>query len=234
MAKDPAFLFYPGDWLGGTMTFSRAQKGAYMDLLMAQFSQIALTIEDIKQVLGTDFWMWETKLKFKFETEANSLYFNRKLRTEITRRQLYTASRKTNRTYEKDMSDHMTSHMETGNGIENGDKKRNVFIPPTLEEVKSYCLDRKNGVDFQKWHDFYTGKGWMVGKNKMKDWQAAVRTWESNKNSQETFKKRPAFFLITEYRGLKWEKQRIKDELYNKGYSEFEIEEGFHQSEKDK
>ncbi|MHA2039809.1 MAG: hypothetical protein ACW98X_25615, partial [Promethearchaeota archaeon] len=38
MAKDPAFLFYPGDWLGGTMLFSRAHKGAYMDLLMAQFN----------------------------------------------------------------------------------------------------------------------------------------------------------------------------------------------------
>lgn len=52
------------------------------------------------------------------------------------------------------------------------------FVPPTLDEVKSYCEDRNNGVDAGKWYDFYSSKGWMIGKNKMKDWKAAVRTWE--------------------------------------------------------
>lgn len=57
-------------------------------------------------------------------------------------------------------------------------KKNNIFIPPTLEEVTSYCKERNNSVDPQKWYDFYSAKGWMIGKNKMKDWKAAVRTWE--------------------------------------------------------
>ena len=52
------------------------------------------------------------------------------------------------------------------------------FAPPTLEEVKAYCQERHNKVDAEKFVDFYESKGWMVGKNKMKDWQAAVRTWE--------------------------------------------------------
>lgn len=52
------------------------------------------------------------------------------------------------------------------------------FIPPTLEQVQAYCLERNNLVDPNKWFDFYQSKGWMVGKNKMKDWKAAVRTWE--------------------------------------------------------
>ena len=52
------------------------------------------------------------------------------------------------------------------------------FAPPTTEEVKAYCEERGNKVDPQKFVDFYTMKGWMVGKNKMKDWKAAVRTWE--------------------------------------------------------
>lgn len=52
------------------------------------------------------------------------------------------------------------------------------FIPPTIDEVKSYCQERNNNVDPEKWHDFYTAKNWMIGKNKMKDWKAAVRTWE--------------------------------------------------------
>ena len=55
------------------------------------------------------------------------------------------------------------------------------FNPPTREEVKDYCVERKNSVDWNKWYDHYTANGWMIGKTKMKSWQAAVRTWE-NKN----------------------------------------------------
>lgn len=59
-------------------------------------------------------------------------------------------------------------------------KKAAAFVPPTLEEVKEYCLNRGNGVDAQRFIDFYTARGWMLGKNKMKDWRAAVRTWEKS------------------------------------------------------
>lgn len=58
---------------------------------------------------------------------------------------------------------------------------RGKFTPPTLEEVEAYCKERDRGVNPSKWFDFYTSKGWMVGKNKMKDWKAAVRTWEEEK-----------------------------------------------------
>ena len=53
-----------------------------------------------------------------------------------------------------------------------------IFKPPTLEEVEAYCRERGNAVDAGKWWDFYASKGWLVGKAKMKDWKAAVRTWE--------------------------------------------------------
>lgn len=56
--------------------------------------------------------------------------------------------------------------------------KATRFTPPTLEEVTAYCQERSNNVDPQRFIDFYESKGWMVGKNKMKDWKAAVRTWE--------------------------------------------------------
>lgn len=55
-------------------------------------------------------------------------------------------------------------------------------IPPTLEAVREYCKERRNSVDPEKFYDFYASKGWMVGKNKMKDWKAAVRTWERSRN----------------------------------------------------
>lgn len=61
--------------------------------------------------------------------------------------------------------------------------KRTVFVPPTLDEVKAYCKERNNGVDPDKWYDFYLSKDFMVGKNKMRDWRASVRTWEQKKMS---------------------------------------------------
>lgn len=51
---------------------------------------------------------------------------------------------------------------------------------PTLEEVAAYCQERGNNVDPQAWLDYYTSNGWKVGRNPMKDWKAAVRTWERN------------------------------------------------------
>lgn len=53
-----------------------------------------------------------------------------------------------------------------------------IFIPPAVEDVRAYCTERGNSVDPQSFVDFYESKGWMIGKNKMKDWKAAVRTWE--------------------------------------------------------
>lgn len=57
-------------------------------------------------------------------------------------------------------------------------KKRGTFVPPSLQEVSDYCRLRGNQVNAQTFLDFYVAKGWVVGKNKMVDWQAAVRTWE--------------------------------------------------------
>lgn len=58
--------------------------------------------------------------------------------------------------------------------------KDRVNIPPTLEEVSAYCEERHNNIDPQVFIDFYESKGWMVGKNKMKDWKACIRTWEKS------------------------------------------------------
>ena len=58
-------------------------------------------------------------------------------------------------------------------------KSRVVFKAPTLDEVAKYCRSRNNGVDPQRFVDHYQAVAWKVGKNPMKDWKAAVRTWES-------------------------------------------------------
>lgn len=88
------------------------------------------------------------------------------------------------------------SSLDTQDSIELGEvplgKKRYVggeppraarFTPPTIEEVKAYCRERENNVDAERFIDFYASKGWKIGKNAMKDWRAAVRTWERNSSA---------------------------------------------------
>lgn len=78
------------------------------------------------------------------------------------------------------------SPLEGGTEEEEEPKKRSRFTPPSVDEVRGYCEERKNGIDAQAFVDFYESKGWFVGKNKMKDWKAAVRTWERNRTGNKT------------------------------------------------
>ena len=71
------------------------------------------------------------------------------------------------------------------NPKENGARAR--FTPPTLQEVTAYCQERGNNVDPQRFVDFYEAKGWKVGNTPMKDWKAAVRTWEQRDRNGPTF-----------------------------------------------
>lgn len=57
-------------------------------------------------------------------------------------------------------------------------KTSTPFVKPTVEEIDAYCAERKNGLSGQAIFDHYEANGWMVGRVKMKDWKAAVRTWE--------------------------------------------------------
>lgn len=62
------------------------------------------------------------------------------------------------------------------------ENKPKRFVPPLIEEIKAYCLERKNKIDPESFFDFYQSKGWKIGSNPMKDWKAAVRTWEKRDN----------------------------------------------------
>lgn len=66
------------------------------------------------------------------------------------------------------------------------DKNNNIgkFQKPSIEDIKSYCNERKNTVDAEKFYNYYESNGWKVGKNPMKDWKAAIRTWEQNSYSK--------------------------------------------------
>ena len=67
--------------------------------------------------------------------------------------------------------------------------KKALFKKPKLDEVKNYCILRKNNIDAEAFIDFYESKNFMIGKNKMKDWKAAVRTWERREIKKSTMSK---------------------------------------------
>lgn len=87
---------------------------------------------------------------------------------------------------ERQSNDSLTTASEEREEIK---ERRNIkkivrFAPPSLEEVKAYCQERNNGIDPESFIDFYSSKGWKVGNQPMKDWQAAIRTWERRHNEK--------------------------------------------------
>lgn len=75
---------------------------------------------------------------------------------------------------------------------------RHRFVPPTVDEVRAYCAEKGYPIDPERFVDFYSSKGWMVGKNKMQDWRAAVRTWSRKEQAtNETTESEPLWTVGT-------------------------------------
>jgi uncharacterized protein YdaU (DUF1376 family) len=114
MSKDPAFLFYPNDYIGGTMGMTFEEKGAYIELLMLQFNRGHMTSHMIGQTVGQ---LWD-KIHDKFIKDDKGFYYNQRLDIEIENRKAYVSSRYNNlkgtNQYSK-IKGHMTSHMENEN-----------------------------------------------------------------------------------------------------------------------
>jgi uncharacterized protein YdaU (DUF1376 family) len=131
MAKDPAFLFYPNDWIGGTMGMTFEEKGAYIEVLMMQFNRGHMSGHMIGQVIGQ---LWD-KIKDKFTQDEKGLWYNVRLENEQKLRKAFTESRRNNingtNQYTKKQG-HMTSHMENEN--ENENINENII----KEEVKKF------------------------------------------------------------------------------------------------
>lgn len=126
--KDPAFLFYPGDWMGGTQWMTFEQKGCYMELLILQFNTGKFTESQAKQVLSICFDVACILLKQKFVFDGE-FYFNERLKTEIDKRKIYTESRRINGLTPKNSNKHMHKHME--------DENRNEVYSILLNKVLS-------------------------------------------------------------------------------------------------
>lgn len=168
MGKDPACLWYWGDWNGGTFTMSRACKGAYMDLLFAQFNNGHLSLDEIKTVLASDFGsMWPT-LQKKFVKGDNGLYYNNKLREESIKRKKFTKSRRIN----SGIEEHMPEHMENVNEVLNELLRKEQEFIFSVGEFTEYPEEMRK--DFCR---YWTEKNKTGRKMRFE----AEKTWETSK-----------------------------------------------------
>ena len=81
-----------------------------------------------------------------------------------------------NSSIKQKLTDNTNININNNNLTDSNKKER--FKNPSIDQIKSYCKDRNNNIDAEAFIDFYESKDWKIGKNKMKDWKAAVRTWE--------------------------------------------------------
>jgi len=171
MAKDPAFLFYPNDWIGGTMGMTFEEKGAYIELLMTQFNRGHMTTHMIGQVVGQN---WD-KIKDKFKKDKDGLWYNERLDIEKENRQNYTKSRNNNRygnnQYTEDndkkpkkKKGHMTSH--TGGHMEDEDVN-NITSINTLNTNSISIKKEYNTVTDSKDSNWETDKNIFISDEQM-------------------------------------------------------------------
>lgn len=196
MGKDPAFLFYPNDWLGGTIGMTFEEKGAYIELLMMQFNRGHMTEHMIGQVVGQN---WNT-LKSKFIQDENGLWYNVRLEEEKNKRQAYTESRRNNKSgsnqYTKKeqkegghMTKHMIPHMENENEDVNKDiilnKKETKKIEKNIPSISEFSDYAKTIIQDFKSYEFsienkynaWIEAGWKDGNGKK------IVNWKSKLNN---------------------------------------------------
>ena len=111
----------------------------------------------------TDGWFFNTEANIEKDTTLNP-YHQRKCIKKLKEKGLIEIKRK-------------------------GIPAKQYFKKPGLLEVKNYCILRKNNIDAEAFIAFYESKGWMIGKNKMKDWKQAVITWEKRNYKKPTMSK---------------------------------------------
>lgn len=119
---------------------------------------IACILKELENIKSTDFHNYINNLFIEYEYSINTVYI-----------QKHNKNKNKEQEEEKEYKEEIT-------------KK---FKKPTLEEIQSYCLERKNNVDAEKFFNYYESVDWHIGKNKMKNWQACVRNWEKNTRSNK-------------------------------------------------
>lgn len=193
MAKDPAFLFYPNDYLGGTLGMTFEEKGAYIELLMVQFNRGHMTTHMLGQIVGQ---IWE-KIKDKFVQDENGLWYNERLEQEQNKRKAYSDSRRnnilgTNQHTKKEVykDAHMTSHMENENIVIILNKRIEEFktsLFPFTKKMKGEFADDMVKDFFDYWSEL-NKSGTKMRWELEKTWDIKKRLtrWSSNDFGKKT------------------------------------------------
>ena len=200
MSKDPAFLFYPNDYLGGTMGMTFEEKGAYLELLMLQFNRGHMTTHMIGHTVGQ---LW-VKIQDKFIQDAEGLWYNERLDLEKERRKTFTESRRNNvlgknqHTKNKETEvGHMTTHMIGRMENVNIDVNKRDLLLDNIKEYKEllgesydefidyWCEPNKNGklrYELEKFFDVKRRVNTWI-KNKLR--YANTKTFNATASSQQ-------------------------------------------------
>ena len=112
---------------------------------------------------------------------------------DIDKNNVYNMYTKCIHSIDKNRIDKNSIDIKERNIKERKAEKRTLFKKPTVEEIKNYCLEKNYNIDANTFYDFYESKNWYIGKNKMKDWKACIRTWvkrqEPKKENTDWMKK---------------------------------------------
>jgi hypothetical protein len=199
MGKNPAFQFYPSDWTRDMGPYSLEICGAWINILCSLFwdgGKQTKSIDEWARILRENRKKTEKILDFlekksvadfeRLDNQSLTIISRRmvrdfriaQLRKEVGRlggnpNLIKSAKPLLNQTVNQKPTPSSSTSSSTSK------KKRKTFTIPSFEEVKAYCLERKNVINPQTFIDHYTGNGWKVGINPMKDWKAVIRTWET-------------------------------------------------------
>jgi predicted phage replisome organizer len=144
----------------------RAAMKLFVELnMMSVYDDQTIYMNEVDKLIGGE-TKWAEKKRLQRAKEDNVPQLSSKCPTEIE--------------LEKELKKDKEIEDIASASDESEAPKRKRFVPPTIDEVKAYCRERQNDVDAERFIDYYTSNGWRVGKNKMRDWEAAVRTWERN------------------------------------------------------
>lgn len=139
MAKDPAFLFYTGDFTTGTQFFTDEQVGKYVRLLMAQHQLGHLEEKHMLLICKT----YDKDVFSKFTKDSNGLYYNERLENEIVKRKKYSESRSENRKKKNDISETYVPHMEN--------KNKNILLNTLTISNTSWETEKTLFINAEEW-----------------------------------------------------------------------------------
>ncbi len=200
MSKIPYFPFYPDDYLSSpkVLKMSDAQQGIYVRLLCLSWKypncKLPSDQESLMRLCPRSRWKNIKYVVQECFMIDGDLTYNLRLMHEHSKALAKSEKMKKSANYrwnkEKQDADAMqrqckgnNNQNQNQNHIKNkdiGTKTEKRFVPPLVDEVTKYCIERGNKIDPQKFLDHYQSNGWKVGKAPMKDWKAAIRTWERN------------------------------------------------------